>query len=93
MALSGPSPLFLVRTAAGLSQGELARTVGKYRSTISRIENGEAQPSRELAMKIAEVFPGKITLEQIVFPELHLQKKKKKKPVRRASSESVAAHG
>lgn len=89
--MSQPTPLYNVRTASGLSQGALARALGKNRATISRIESGEAQASPELAKLIAEHFVGKITRDEILFPELHAAKKPpvstapRKKLVRKAS--------
>ena len=38
------------RTAAGLSQGELAQLVGVSRNTISSIETGQFNPTAKLAL-------------------------------------------
>lgn len=45
-----------LRTARGLSQGELADEVGATRQTINAIEQEKYAPSLELAFRIAEVF-------------------------------------
>lgn len=45
-----------LRTARGLSQGELADEVGATRQTINAIEQEKYAPSLELAFRIAEAF-------------------------------------
>ena len=45
-----------MRTARGLSQGELADMVGATRQTINAIEQEKYAPSLELAFRIAEAF-------------------------------------
>ena len=45
-----------VRTAAGLTQAELADKVGVSRKTVNTVENGVFVPSTLLALRIAEVF-------------------------------------
>ena len=45
-----------LRTARGLSQGELADEVGATSQTINAIEQEKYAPSLELAFRIAEVF-------------------------------------
>ncbi|MCE9522961.1 MAG: helix-turn-helix transcriptional regulator [Alphaproteobacteria bacterium] len=45
-----------LRTARGLSQGELAEQVGATRQTINAIEQEKYAPSLELAFRIARVF-------------------------------------
>lgn len=44
------------RTKKNMTQQELADKVGVARQTISMIENGENQPSVELAKKIGKVL-------------------------------------
>ena len=44
------------RKAAGLTGAELASRVGRSRVTISRIETGRLQPSRELVEQFAQVL-------------------------------------
>jgi len=45
-----------VRTAAGITQEQLAERVGVIRQTISNIECGLAKPSIDTAKAIGEVF-------------------------------------
>lgn len=45
-----------LRTAAGLTQAELAARVGVTRKTINTVENGVFTPSALLALKIAAVL-------------------------------------
>lgn len=45
-----------LRTARGLSQGELADEVGATRQTINAIEQEKYAPSLELAFRVAEAF-------------------------------------
>ncbi len=44
------------RTAAGVTQEELARAVGVSRQTIIAIEKGNYTPSVELALKLSRFF-------------------------------------
>lgn len=43
-----------VRTAAGLTQAELAERVGVSRKTINTVENGVFIPSTLLALRLAQ---------------------------------------
>lgn len=52
-----------LRTARGLSQGELADEVGATRQTINAIEQEKYAPSLELAFRIAEAFG--VAFEQV----------------------------
>ena len=45
-----------VRTAAALTQGQLAASVGVSRKTINTVENGVFVPSTALALQIARVL-------------------------------------
>ena len=45
-----------LRTARGLSQGELADEVGATRQTINAIEQEKYAPTLELAFRIAQAF-------------------------------------
>lgn len=44
------------REAAGLTQADLARSVGVTRQTLLAIEQGKYSPTLELAFQIARVF-------------------------------------
>ncbi len=52
-----------LRTARGLSQGELADEVGATRQTINAIEQEKYAPSLELAFRVAEAF--KVNFEDV----------------------------
>lgn len=45
-----------LRTASGMSQGQLASALGVSRQTINSIENGRYLPSLPLALAIARNF-------------------------------------
>ncbi|MGB2823729.1 MAG: helix-turn-helix domain-containing protein [Phycisphaerae bacterium] len=55
---SAPSPAFLasLRQAAGLTQEELGRRIGRDKLTISRWERGTMRPSRESLGELAGLF-------------------------------------
>lgn len=98
MKLCSQSPLTLARKAHGLSTRQLALAVKSNSGHISRIETGRGKASPELAKRVADYFNGGISLEEILYPELHMPKKQpasapRKKPVRRATQGSEAAHG
>lgn len=44
------------RTAAGLTQAELAEAVGVSRKTVNTVENGVFVPSTELALRLARAL-------------------------------------
>lgn len=52
-----------LRSAAGLTQAELADEVGVSRKTINTVENGVFVPSTILALKLATALG--VTVEQI----------------------------
>lgn len=54
-----------VRTAAGLTQAELAQHVGVSRKTINTVENGVFIPSTLLALKLADAL--KCRVEDLFF--------------------------
>ncbi len=60
------------RVLAGLSQEELAKTVGVVRQTIAYLEKGDYMPSLGLAVKLAQLFDVSIdtlfTFPQLVEP-------------------------
>ena len=45
-----------LRSAAGLSQGELGKALGVSRQTINSIEAGRYLPSLPLALRMARLF-------------------------------------
>jgi putative transcriptional regulator len=53
------------RSAAGLTQAELAELAGVSRKTINTVENGVFTPSTFLALKLA--FALKTTVEDLFF--------------------------
>lgn len=48
------------RTAAGLTQAELAERVGVSRKTVNTVENGVFIPSTLLALKLAQALKAKV---------------------------------
>jgi putative transcriptional regulator len=56
-----------LRTASGMSQGDLATVLGVSRQTINSIENGRYLPSLPLAFAIARNFDS--TIEDIFIPD------------------------
>ena len=56
-----------LRSARGLSQGELATALGVSRQTINSIENGRYLPSLPLALAIARNFGE--TVEALFIPD------------------------
>ncbi len=53
------------RTAAGLTQAQLAEMIGVSRKTINTVENGVFVPSTTLALKLARAL--KTTVEDLFF--------------------------
>ena len=56
-----------LRAARGLSQGDLAASLGVSRQTINSIENGRYLPSLPLALALARGFGSSI--EDIFIPD------------------------
>jgi putative transcriptional regulator len=56
-----------LRTASGLSQGELGAELGVSRQTINSIETGRYLPSLPLAFAIARTFD--TAIEEIFSPD------------------------
>ncbi|WP_125256455.1 helix-turn-helix transcriptional regulator [Brevundimonas fluminis] len=54
-----------VRTAAGLTQAELAERAGVSRKTINTVENGVFTPSTTLALLLARTLG--VTVEELFF--------------------------
>ncbi|WP_193597021.1 helix-turn-helix transcriptional regulator [Microbacterium sp. YJN-G] len=56
------------REQAGLTQADLARTVGVTRQTLNAIEQGKYSPTLELAFQIARAFD--VALDDVFqYPE------------------------
>lgn len=53
------------RTAAGLTQAQLAELIGVSRKTINTVENGVFVPSTTLALKLARAL--KTSVEELFF--------------------------
>lgn len=47
-------------TVKQMTDRELAKLVGRERSTITKIRRGQATPSLEVALKIAEISKGEV---------------------------------
>jgi len=75
------TPLATIRKSRGLSLGDLSKMVDYDRGGLSRIERGIARPRPELANRLVTAFEGKITRDQILFPEEYPEPTQKK-PVR-----------
>jgi transcriptional regulator with XRE-family HTH domain len=56
-----------LRTAQGLTQGELAQRVGTQQSSIARLESGNTQPSLSFLHRVAEALGGRLEV-RIVLP-------------------------
>ena len=56
-----------LRTASGMSQGELGVALGVSRQTVNSIETGRYLPSLPLAFAIARSF--RSTIEDIFIPD------------------------
>lgn len=54
------TPLAAYMETAGLTDAALARAVGRERSTITKLRRGQANPSLDLAVKIAAFTDGAI---------------------------------
>lgn len=55
--------LLSMRTAAGLTQEELARRMGTQKSNICRLEKGNANPSWKMLKKYAQACGFKISVD------------------------------
>lgn len=62
--MSFSSRLILLRKNHNFSQTALANKVGIHQNVIGRYERGEARPSIELALKIANIFD--VSLDYLV---------------------------
>ncbi|MGI6344406.1 MAG: helix-turn-helix transcriptional regulator [Bacillota bacterium] len=63
-----------LRTAAGITQEQLAQLTGVTRQTIISIENGRYNPSLLLAYKIARCFG--LSIEEVFLCEAELEGEK-----------------
>lgn len=51
-----PQPLYTLRLARRLTQGDVARMIEETQPTISRLERGQQVPSRQQIAKLARVL-------------------------------------
>jgi len=58
--------LTIYRTKAGLSMRAVAEAAGTSRQTIHRIENGEQQPSWDLAARLIRVSGGWLSADDFL---------------------------
>jgi len=56
----------VLRAMRGITQNELAQSLGVSRQTVNAIEKGKYNPSLDLAFKLAEYF--ETTIEDIFTP-------------------------
>jgi transcriptional regulator with XRE-family HTH domain len=63
------SPLRKLRLSKNLTQKQVADATGIERSGLSKIEAGKRRPEIENLEKIVSFFGGKITVEEILWPE------------------------
>jgi DNA-binding XRE family transcriptional regulator len=63
------TPLERIRTEHNLNQQQLADKVGVCHTTIFRIECEGSMPKKKTLAKIIDVFGGKISADEIIFPE------------------------
>ena len=56
MSTFDPSPLRAARVALGLTQAEVAETLGVSRGYVARVERGELQPSRARMLELATIY-------------------------------------
>lgn len=54
------TPLADFMSKAKLTDADLARQVGRERTTITKLKNGQALPSLDLALKIAAISKGAV---------------------------------
>lgn len=78
------TPLREIRLRMNLTQQDVAEAVGVDKSRICRIErfaikaNGtHERASPELAAALADFFDGKVTRDQIIFPEHYMNFRKR----------------
>ena len=57
-----------VREASGMTQADLARTIGVTRQTLIAIEQGKYSPTLELAFQLARAF-GVVLDDLFTYPE------------------------
>ena len=56
MSTFDPSPLRAARLARGLTQLEVAETLGVTQGYVGRVERGELQPSRSRMIELATIY-------------------------------------
>lgn len=54
------TPLHAFMLAEKLKDAELAKIVGRDRSTITKLRHGQARPSLELALRIARISKNRV---------------------------------
>lgn len=103
------TPLRAIRDSLRLSRATVATALKIDYSHLYEIERGSAQASPDLANRLEVYFEGKITRDEILYPQDYPAAEKKpvrsvpgkkaassvakKKPAARATAGSVAAHG
>lgn len=63
------TPLARARAASGMSLTQVSAAVQYDRGGLSRIERGMSRPRPALANRLVQLFEGKLTRDQILFPE------------------------
>ena len=77
-----------LRTAAGLSQGDLARRVGLTRQAISSLEADRNVPTWETVQLLARVL--EVSTDTFVDPNISLPQPQPKKPAGRPRTQPPA---
>lgn len=59
--------LKIARIKSGLTQGDLCKKVNIGRVTLSKLENGEGNPSRDLMLKLSEALG--VSVQELFFSD------------------------
>jgi len=70
------TPLLEARLAAGLTQKDLAVSLGIDQGHLSRIERNLCQPKSDLAALIVSKFKGRLDELKILYPERYMDRAK-----------------